>query len=145
MKNSETGCTFFLRGVKRAMVLALGILGLAGLFSQSSWAEDGGSYSRGGSLTVKISPSAARDAGAQWRVDGGSYRNSGATVSGLSEGSHTVSFRAIKGWTTPAHQRVYVKRSKTASTSATYVRAVQTTGSLRVNLLPAGAVNAGAQ
>ncbi len=151
MRNSENGCRWLLKGVMPAVVLVLGVLGMAALFSQSAWAEgsegsgDGGYSSRGGSLTVTISPSAARDAGAQWRVDGGSYRNSGSTVGGLSEGSHTVSYKAISGWTTPSNQRVDVRNSRTTSTSATYVRTTQTTGSLQVNLLPAGAVSAGAQ
>ena len=48
-----------------------------------------------GSLTVTITPSGAVSAGAQWRVDGGTWRNSGYTQTGLSPGSHTVSW---DGW-----------------------------------------------
>lgn len=95
-----------------------------------------------GSLTVTITPTAAVTAGAQWQVDGGAYQNSGATVSGLSAGAHTVAFKTVSGWTTPASQSTSIVANQTTSLTGAYVQQV-TTGSLRVNLFPAGAISAG--
>jgi hypothetical protein len=137
--------------VMPVIVLVFGLTGLAALCAQASWAEDSGGSregirpARGGSLTVTINPAPARTAGAQWRVDEGAFRNSGVTVAGLSEGTHTVSFKTVNGWTAPASRRVDVRTSRTTSTSGTYVQSAQTTGALRVDLLPSGAVTAGAQ
>src|SRR5208282_2559389 len=92
-----------------------------------------------GSLQVTISPAGAISAGAQWQVDGGTLQSSGATVSGLSVGSHTVSFSTVSGWTTPANQNVSVSANSTATTTGTYVSVPQT-GSLQVTISPAGAI-----
>jgi len=155
MKYGGKGCSVFLQGVAPKVFLMLGLVGLVLLYGQPSFAESdgsGGSYRSGdgygsstGSLTVTISPSAARSAGAQWRVDSGSYLNSGATVNRLSTGRHTVSFKPISGWTAPSAQSVYIQRGQTTSISASYQQVTQTTGSLQVNLAPAGAVSAGAK
>jgi hypothetical protein len=75
-----------------------------------------------GSLSVTISPTPAIDAGAQWKVDSGSWQSSGATVKNLPVGSHTVSFRAITGWTTPASKTVTVTNDKTATATGKYVQ-----------------------
>ena len=77
-------------------------------------------------------------AGTQWAVDGGELQNSGAIVTGLSVGSHTVTFSAESGWTSPASQTVSIVANQTASISGTYV-AVPQTGSLDVTLNIAGA------
>lgn len=95
-----------------------------------------------GSLSVTITPSSAVSAGAKWAVDGGSWQSSGATVSGLTVGSHTVSFNSISGWSTPGSQSVTVSSGQTATATGTYT---QQTGSLRVTIAPAGAINAGAK
>jgi hypothetical protein len=97
-----------------------------------------------GSLQVTISPAGAVSAGAQWQVDGGAFQNSGATVSNLSVGNHTVSFKSVSGWTTPSSQTITVSANNTSTTSGTYV-AVPQTGSLQVTIAPAGAISAGAQ
>ena len=97
-----------------------------------------------GSLTVSIYPTSAITDGAKWQVDGGTLKSSGTTVSGLSVGSHTVSFTAISGWTTPGNQTVSVGANSTTTTSGTYV-AIPQTGSLRVTISPAAATTAGAQ
>ena len=96
-----------------------------------------------GSLTVTISPTAAVNAGARWNVDGGTWQNSGATVGGLSIGSHTVNFNTIAGWTSPASQSVNIVSGQTTSAGGLYVQLTQT-GSLKVTISPAAAVNAGA-
>ncbi len=94
-----------------------------------------------GSLTVTITPAAAVTAGAHWQVDGGSWQNSGATVSGLTAGPHTLTFKTISGWTTPAAETVTISSGVTTSESGTYV---QQTGSLTVTITPTAAVTAGA-
>jgi hypothetical protein len=76
--------------------------------------------------------------GAQWTVDNGTLEASGATVSGLSIGSHTVSFSAVSGWTTPANQTVLVALNQTNSIAATYV-VIPQVGSLQVTLNAPGA------
>lgn len=57
-----------------------------------------------GALTVTLAPTGALSAGAQWRVDGGDWQASGATVDGLALGEHTLSFKDVAGWITPAPQ-----------------------------------------
>ncbi len=73
-----------------------------------------------GSLTINLSPSGAGSAGAQWRVDGGSYRNSGDTATGLTPGSHTVSFKAVSGYTTPADKSVSITSGANTTDSGIY-------------------------
>ncbi len=95
-----------------------------------------------GSLTVTITPAGAVSAGATWNVNGGTSNNaSGATVSGLSVGSHTVSFNAVTGWTTPGNLPVTIANGQTATASGVYV---EQTGSLKVTIEPAAAVSDGA-
>jgi hypothetical protein len=95
-----------------------------------------------GSLQVTIVPSGANVSGAQWRVDGGAYQNSGAIVSDLTVGNHTISYKAVSGWTTPANQTVTVSANSTATATGTYGAQF---GSLQVTISPAGAVSGGAQ
>jgi hypothetical protein len=73
-----------------------------------------------GSLQVMLSPAAATSAGAQWQVDGGTWQNSGVTVTGLSVGDHTVAFKSVSSWTTPASQVTTVTANQTAAFTATY-------------------------
>ncbi len=102
-----------------------------------------GTYTQGtGSLQVTISPAGAVTAGAKWSVDGGALQNSGATVTGISVGSHTVSFSTVTGYTTPADQEVTVSLNQTTDATGTYVAQV---GSLQVTISPAGAITAGAK
>ncbi len=75
-----------------------------------------------GSLQVTILPAAAVTAGAQWRVDGGTWRNSGYTQTGLSVGSHTVSFSTLSGWNTPGNQTVNITSNNTTTASGTYIQ-----------------------
>ena len=111
--------------------------------SDGQTASVSGTYvQQAGSLTVAISPQGAIDAGAEWNVDGGSWQSSGAIVSSLGIGQHTVSFKNISGWNTPANQTASVTSGQTASLTGAYV---QMTGSLSVTLSPAGAITAGAK
>lgn len=86
-----------------------------------------------GSVNVALSPSAAVTAGAQWRVDGGGWRNSGSTVKGLSAGTHTVEFKSVAGWITPASRSVTINNGDRTSIAQAYVQAA----SLRITLTPA--------
>jgi hypothetical protein len=97
-----------------------------------------------GSLQLNLAPAGAIGAGAQWQVDGGAWQASGVVVSNLMEGSHTVGFAAAGGWTTPTNQTVTISSNALTAITVTYASAVQT-GSLQVNLAPAGAISAGAQ
>ena len=96
-----------------------------------------------GGIQVILAPPGAVTAGAHWQVDGSAPQNSGATVTGLSAGSHTVTFTVVSGYTTPANQAVTVTANKTASATGTYVASGQT-GSLSVTILPAAVVTGGA-
>jgi glucose/arabinose dehydrogenase len=74
-----------------------------------------------GSLQVIIDPPGAIAGGAQWRVDGGSFQNSSNTLSGISAGNHTVSFKSVPGWIAPANKSVTVLSATTTTTNGTYV------------------------
>ena len=73
-------------------------------------------------LTVTILPFEAAEAGGQWRVDGGAWQNSGESVIGLANGSHTVSFKAIEGWGTPASQTVTIADKAATNATGVYKR-----------------------
>jgi hypothetical protein len=95
-----------------------------------------------GSVKVTISPAAAVSAGAEWQVDGGAWNTNGATVSGLTLGSHTVSFNPVTDWTTPSNQTVSVTANSITTATGTYA---QQSGSLTMTIYPAAAVTAGAE
>jgi hypothetical protein len=97
-----------------------------------------------GALTVTLTPAGAVTAGARWRVDGGAWQSSGATVSGLSPGSHAVSFGSAAGYYTPAERTVAITVGLTSPLSQDYTP-LPTTGALTVDLAPTEAVSAGAQ
>ncbi len=101
-----------------------------------------GTYIQHGAIQVTLGPQGAIDAGAQWNVNGGAWQNSGATVSGLSPGSHTVNYKPVTAWDPPTSESVTVSAGATNSFSRSYI---QQTGSLRVTILPAAAITAGAQ
>jgi hypothetical protein len=73
-----------------------------------------------GSLTATISPAGVVTAGAQWNVDGGAWQASGAIVPNLTAGSHTVSFSAVTGYTSPADQTVTITAGQTTTATGTY-------------------------
>lgn len=83
-----------------------------------------------GSLTVNLSPEGAVSAGGQWRVDGGSYRNTGDTATGLTPGSHTVSFKAVSGYTTPPDKSASITSGVNTTDSGTYTVIVNCSYSL---------------
>jgi hypothetical protein len=86
-----------------------------------------------GSLTVNLSPSGAVSAGAQWRVDGGSFFNSGDVAAVLSPGSHTVSFKTVSGYNTPASQNVSVVANQQTNTTGNYTVVTPSNYTLTLN------------
>jgi len=101
-----------------------------------------------GSLRVNIEPAGARSAGAQWRLTSGpdtGWKNSGVTISNLPVGTYTVTFKTISGWDAPSNSSVKIEANKTLVGTATYSQVSGQTGSVRVNIEPAGARSAGAQ
>ena len=63
----------------------------------------GGQSESFGSLMVTIEPEAARNAGAQWRRTGTeNWYGSGYMETNVPTGIHTMEFKPIAGWTTPA-------------------------------------------
>lgn len=91
-----------------------------------------------GSLEVLLGPPAAVTNGAMWEVDGGTPQTNGAILSGLTPGSHTVSFTTLSGWITPADLPVTISNHMTTTVSNTYVLEGGAVGSLTVVLLPQG-------
>ena len=106
-------------------------------------AEGGGTWSFG-ALKVTIEPAAAVTGGARWYVLGGAQA-SGSTVSGLVAGAHTVTFRPVTGYTTPAAVNATVVGGQTTEMTVTYAPVAATTGTLTVNITPAAAVTGGAK
>ena len=94
-----------------------------------------------GFLQVLLSPAGVVSAGAQWQMDGGPWQSSGASLTNVTVGSHTVTFSAISGWTSPTNQTVAVASNQTARVTGVYTAQV----ALQVTLLPAEAAQAGAK
>ncbi|MDX9973011.1 MAG: IPT/TIG domain-containing protein [FCB group bacterium] len=61
-------------------------------------------------------------AGAAWAVDGGEWQTSGDIQDDIVPGPHTVSFKAVSYWKTPAAQAVTVYVNATAALEAEYFR-----------------------
>ena len=75
-----------------------------------------------GSLIIRIDTlDDAGIEGASWQVDGGSWHNSGEEVSGLSVGSHTVSFSTVSGYLTPDSATISIFDGLHLNTFATYI------------------------
>lgn len=73
-----------------------------------------------GSLIVNILPQEAIDDGMQWKVDNGSWQDSAETVSNLSVGKHTVSFKTDENWTSPKDQEVTITDGETLTITGTF-------------------------
>jgi hypothetical protein len=84
-----------------------------------------------GSLTVTIEPEAARTAGAQWRRTGTpTWYDSGYTEPDVPTGTHTVEFKPITGWTTPANQDVTINDGLLTEATGTYTAEPPTGGTI---------------
>ncbi|MHC4113152.1 MAG: hypothetical protein ACYSUY_18920 [Planctomycetota bacterium] len=122
--------------MKVTVRLLIAVLPLVMLSAQPALAQTG-------SLQVTISPQEAIDAGAQWRVDNRKWQDSNFIETGLSLGSHTVTFKEeIDGWNEPNSLTVQINDGQTTTATGTYTAQI---GSLQVTILPPEAVTAGAQ
>jgi surface antigen len=74
-----------------------------------------------GSVRTSINPTQAVQAGAQWNLDNGGWQNSDIVQSNISVGNHTINFKGISNWTTPASQAITVYANQTSTTSGSYV------------------------
>ena len=77
-------------------------------------------YQGQGSLQVMLVPSGAVVSRAQWQVDGGPWMSNGMVVSGLSRGTHTVSYQPASGWVAPANQSVSILANQLTVTNGFY-------------------------
>lgn len=98
----------------------------------------GNSGATSGAVKVVLNPAGSVAAGGQWQVDAGTFRNSGSTASGLSAGAHTIAFKPITGWITPANQDTTITLGVTNSIVGTYVAADITKPTASVTNLPVG-------
>jgi uncharacterized repeat protein (TIGR02543 family) len=89
-----------------------------------------------GSLVVNLSPAGAISAGAQWQVDGTGYNSSGQVVGYLTPDSHTVSFKPISGYATPANQIVTINANAQTTAGGTYSVITPSTYTLTINYNP---------
>jgi sugar lactone lactonase YvrE len=94
-----------------------------------------------GGVTVFLLPDQAIADGAQWNVDGGGWQPSGGSVTNLTLTSHTVQFRALASWLTPAAQSFSLSNATHVVLTGAYR---QVTGVL-VDLAPPEAVTNGAR
>lgn len=93
-----------------------------------------------GSLTVTLTPATAVAEG-RWSVDGGAtWRTSGSMLSGMSNGTYTLTFKDVASHTTPVDQSVVILDSAVSRTGA-YVALV---GDLTVTLSPVAVRSLGA-
>ena len=95
-------------GIRAQTSFTVGAPGEITLLNFGSASSNAFSGATSDALSVTLMPAAVVSAGAQWQVDGGSNQNSGVTLSGLSPGSHTVSFTPISGWNTPDDEIVTI-------------------------------------
>lgn len=73
-----------------------------------------------GSVKVDLVPAEAASAGARWQIDGGAWKTNDATVTGLTVGSHTLSFKAVSGFVSPSNQFVTINNGTTTTATGTY-------------------------
>jgi hypothetical protein len=105
-----------------------------------------------GSLRVTIGPQEAVDDGAMWRLTAGNttWQQSGATLSNIYQGTYTVEFRDVYGWSTPASRTVAINTGRTALLNVTYQGGGQRQGQVRgegaliIYIDPPEAIDAGA-
>ena len=66
-------------------------------------------------------------------MDGGSYRNTGDTATGLTPGSHTVSFKSVSGYTTPVDKSSAITSGGSTTESGAYSVFAPSTYTLTIN------------
>lgn len=75
-----------------------------------------------GSISGVLLPQDAITAGAQWRLNNGTWLNSGDTVGNLPLITHTVEFRSIPMWNTPASFSVTLTNQDVVMVTGSYIR-----------------------
>jgi len=83
-----------------------------------------------GSLTVRITPQGAIDAGARWRVDGGPWQRSGFSQTRLPVGQHTVEFSDVAAWANPGYQMVMISNGQTTTSVGNFLKIYTVSASL---------------
>ena len=72
-------------------------------------------------VSITLYPSAVVTAGGQWKIDeNGAWNDSGATVT-TTVGTHTIYFKDVTNYTTPASQTITLVAGETKNGTATYV------------------------
>ncbi len=99
-------------------------------------------YTQGGAIQIDLDPAEAVSAGATWCVDGGAWQASEAVASNLAPGTYYVEYSTVTNWTAPAAEYVTVLEASTTQLVRVYQQARST---LRVNITPQSAINAGAR
>lgn len=129
----------------KLFAVLLGTIFVAALITMPTPDTVSGESSKGsGSLTVRIKPKKAKQDGGRWRVDGGAWKKNGQTVSGLSDGQHTVTFKTIDGWVTPKRKKPNIDAGETTKLTGKYKVAESSTIMLPGNVpmefvwIPAG-------
>jgi hypothetical protein len=74
-----------------------------------------------GFLEVNLLPAEAMAAGAQWSVDGPLPLRDSGTSTVVAVGIHTIYFKTVSGWNTPADQQATVVMGQTTTNYGTYV------------------------
>ena len=77
-------------------------------------------YSGQSSLQVILAPSGVGISGAQWQLDGGTWQPSGAVLTGLSRGTHAITFKYASGWLTPTNQNINIIANQFLSVTGAY-------------------------
>lgn len=93
-------------------------------------------------LITTIEPEEASASGAGWRLDNEDmWRPGGTVLAGVPEGTHTIRFMDIPGWTKPADRTVMLIDGRTTLVTGTYT---MEGGALQVRIAPQEAIDAGA-
>jgi sugar lactone lactonase YvrE len=95
-----------------------------------------------GRVKVHLEGPNAVAAGAEWNVDGGPYYQSDAVVRNLTPGAHTINFKTIPNFTTPAKQIITVSVFELTTVTGLYT---PETGSATVTISPQAAIDGGAE
>jgi hypothetical protein len=82
-------------------------------------------YTQLGQVSVVLDPTAA-----MWRVDGGSWLPSGATSQYLLPGSHSIDYKDVSGYLTPASESATVTAGQVLTLNRSYVTRPQLTVAL---------------
>ena len=96
-----------------------------------------------GGLQVNLQPAGTPLSTALWTIDGSGSFISGTTTNIAMAGTHSLTFSAVSGFTSPATQSLTVTNGATNMITAVYLST--TAGNLLVNIGPAGANTAGAR